>query len=85
MSPWYTAAAMSKVLLTLSLLLAIPAASEKTKKLTPEETRIMILNLEDRVEEQEERLRIHKSEIDRLQATVNALESRLSSLGSSEY
>jgi uncharacterized coiled-coil protein SlyX len=71
---------MSKVLLTLSLLLALPAASEKIKPLKPEETRVIIEHLEDMVEEQQQRLSIHKMEIDKLRATVSALESRLSSI-----
>ena len=71
---------MTKAILTLSLLLALPAASEKVKPLSPEETTSSIRTLEDRVEEQQERLKIHKQEIDTLRNTVTALESRLSSL-----
>jgi len=40
----------------------------------------MIKSLEETVEEQQERLRIHKLQIDTLQKTVSALESRLASL-----
>lgn len=39
-----------------------------------------IKNLEETVVEQEERLRIHKQEIEALRKTVLALESRLASL-----
>jgi predicted RNase H-like nuclease (RuvC/YqgF family) len=43
-------------------------------------------NLEETVEEQDERLKIHKQEIEALRKTVLALESRLASLeqGSAE-
>lgn len=71
---------MTRSILTLTLLLALPAASEKAKQPTLEETRVMIRNLEETVEEQQERLRIHKLQIDTLQKTVSTLESRLSSL-----
>jgi hypothetical protein len=74
---------MSKAILAMSLislLLALPAASEKVKPPTLEQTRAMIQNLEETVEEQQERLRIHKLEIDTLQKTVRILESRMSSL-----
>ena len=71
---------MTRSILTLALLLALPAASEKAKQPTLEETRIMIKSLEETVEEQQERLRIHKLQIDTLQKTVSALESRLASL-----
>jgi len=71
---------MTRSILTLTLLLAVPAASEKAKQPTLEETRVMIRNLEETVEEQQERLRIHKLQIDTLQKTVSTLESRLSSL-----
>lgn len=71
---------MTKAVLILSLVLAVPAASEKVKPPTPEETRLMIRNLEETVEEQQERLKIHKEEIDTLRKTLTALESRLSSL-----
>jgi septal ring factor EnvC (AmiA/AmiB activator) len=71
---------MTKAMLTLILLVALPAASEKAKQPTLEGTRVMIRNLEETVEEQQERLRIHKTQIDTLQKTVSALESRLSSL-----
>jgi len=71
---------MTRSILTLTLLLALPAASEKAKQPTLEETRIMIKSLEETVEEQQERLRIHKLQIDTLQKTVSTLESRLSSL-----
>jgi predicted RNase H-like nuclease (RuvC/YqgF family) len=64
----------------LGLLLAVPAASEKVKPLTPEEMRITIRNLEETVEEQQERLRLHKLEIEALRKTVRMLESRLQSL-----
>jgi len=71
---------VKKAILILSLLIAVPAASQKVKPATPEEMRITIKNLEETVVEQEERLRIHKSEIEALRKTVVALESRLASL-----
>jgi chromosome segregation ATPase len=75
---------MTRAILTLTLLLALPAASEKAKQPTLEETRVMIKNLEETVEEQQERLRFHKLEIDTLQKTVSTLESRISSLEKSQ-
>jgi hypothetical protein len=42
--------------------------------------RITIRNLEETVEEQQERLRLHKLEIEALRKTVRMLESRLQSL-----
>ena len=71
---------MKKIILILSLLVAVPAFSEKPKTPTPEEMRVTIKNLEETVVEQEERLRIHKQEIEALRKTVLALESRLASL-----
>ena len=71
---------MKKIILILSLLIAVPAFSEKAKTPTPEEMRVTIKNLEETVVEQEERLRIHKQEIEALRKTVLALESRLASL-----
>jgi hypothetical protein len=68
------------IILILSLLIAIPAFSEKEKTPTSEEMRLTIKNLEATVVEQEERLRIHKLEIEALRKTVLALESRLASL-----
>ena len=64
----------------LSLLIAVPAASQKSKPATPNEMLITIKNLEETVVEQEERLRIHKLEIESLRKTIAALESRLTSL-----
>ena len=77
---------MKKTILILSLLLAVPAVSQKAKTPTPDEMRVTIKNLEETVVEQEERLRIHKQEIEALRKTVIALESRLASLeqGSAE-
>jgi hypothetical protein len=76
--------AVRKTILLLSLfvtvLVTVPAASEKVKPPTPEEMRVTIKNLEDVVEEQQERLRIHKLEIEALRKTVRALENRLESL-----
>jgi hypothetical protein len=82
----YTASVVKKYILILSLFLAVPAFSEKAKAPTPEEMRLTIKNLEETVVEQEERLRIHKLEIEALRKTVQALESRLASLeqGSNE-
>jgi septal ring factor EnvC (AmiA/AmiB activator) len=74
---------MTKAILTLSLLLALvslPVAAERVKPPTPEETMLVIKNLKDTVEEQQERLTIHKLEIATLQRTVATLESRLASI-----
>lgn len=71
---------MKKTVLILSLLLAVPAVSQKAKTSTPEEMRVTIKNLEETVVEQEERLKIHKQEIEALRKTVLALESRLATL-----
>ena len=71
---------MKKTILILCLLFAVPAVSQKAKTPTPEEMRVTIKNLEDTVVEQEERLKIHKQEIEALRKTVLALESRLASL-----
>ena len=62
------------------MLCAVPAVSQKAKTQTPDEMRVTIKNLEATIEEQEERLRIHKQEIEALRKTVIALESRLASL-----
>jgi len=78
--PCYTASTVKKYLLILSLLLAVPAFSEKVKPTTPDEMKATIKNLEDTVVEQAERLRIHKQEIEALRKTVLALETRLASL-----
>ena len=71
---------MKKIILILSLLIAVPAVSEKVKTPPPDEMRLTIKSLEETVLEQEERLRIHKMEIEALRKTVLALESRLASL-----
>jgi len=80
MPPCYTASTVKKYILILSLLLAVPAFSQKAKPTTPDEMKATIKNLEDTVVEQQERLKIHKQEIDALRKTVLALESRLASL-----
>lgn len=71
---------MTKAFLVLSLFLALPAASAKVKPPSTQEMMSTIKNLEDTVEEQQERLAIHKQEIDRLRKSLSALESRLTSL-----
>ena len=74
---------MTKAVPTLSLLLALvalPVAAEKVKPPTPEQTMLVIKNLRDTVEEQQERLTIHKIEISTLQKTVATLEARLASI-----
>jgi septal ring factor EnvC (AmiA/AmiB activator) len=78
--PCYTAPTVKKTIFILTLLLAVPAFSEKVKPPTPDEMQATIKNLEDTVVEQEQRLRIHKQEIEALRKTVVALESRLASL-----
>jgi|SRR6187399_298389 len=80
MAPCYTASIVKKAILILSLLLAVPAFSEKAKPNTPDEMKATIKNLEDTVVEQQERLKIHKQEIEALRKTVLALETRLASL-----
>ena len=71
---------MKKIILILILLFAVPAVSQKAKTPTPDEMRVTIKNLEETVVEQEERLKIHKQEIEALRKTVLALESRLATL-----
>jgi hypothetical protein len=71
---------VKKYFLLLTLLLAVPALSGKEKAPTPDEMRVTIKSLEETVIEQEDRLRIHKLEIDALRKTVLALESRLATL-----
>ena len=71
---------MTKAILSLSLLLALPLAAEKVKPPTPQEMMVTIQDLRETVEEQQERLRLHKLEIDALRQTIAILESRLESL-----
>jgi septal ring factor EnvC (AmiA/AmiB activator) len=71
---------VKKTILLLCMLFAVPAVSQKAKTPTPDEMRVTIKNLEVTIEEQEERLKIHKQEIEELRKTVLALESRLASL-----
>ena len=74
---------MVKPILAVSLLLAVPAASERTKPPSIEELQTMrssVKNLEDLVAEHQERLRIHKAENDALRKEVNLLEARIAVL-----
>ena len=67
-------------MLLLSLLLAIPAASEKVKPPGADELLQLVQtvkNLESLVEEHQERLAIHKAEIDSLRRQVSTLESEI--------
>ena len=71
---------MMKPIILLILLVAIPAASEKVKP--PRANELLQLvntvkNLEDIVEENQERLAIHKAEIDSLRKRINSLESQV--------
>ena len=71
---------MMKPMLLLSLLLAIPAASEKVKPPRADELLQLVhtvKNLEGLVEENQERLAIHKAEIDSLRRQVSTLESQI--------
>ena len=74
---------MMKPVLILSLLLAVPAVSEHPKPSRTEEIGRLnerVKNLEDLLQESQERLTIHKTEIDRLQNRVNTAESRIVAL-----
>lgn len=74
---------MVKPMLALSLLLAVPAASERVKPPIVEELQTMkssVKNLEDLVAEHQERLRVHKAENDALRKEVRVLEARLAAL-----
>ena len=71
---------MMKPMLFLSLLLAIPAASEKVKPPKADELVQLVRTVKDLegiVAEHQERLAIHKAEIDSLRRQVTALESQL--------
>ena len=83
MPSWYTAVGMTKPILLLSLLVAIPGASEKVKPPRADELRQLVdtvKNLEGIVEENQERLTIHKAEMDSLRKRINALESQIVTL-----
>ena len=72
-----------KSTILLALLLAIPATSDNAKMPTKQELiqmRTTVKNLQDLVEEQQERLQAHKMENDSLKRRVSALESRISAL-----
>jgi peptidoglycan hydrolase CwlO-like protein len=74
---------MMRPILLLSLLVAIPAASEKMKPPRPNELLQLVdtvKNLEGVVEENQERLNIHKAEMDSLRKRVNELESQIITL-----
>ena len=75
---------MLKPLLALSLLFAIPAASERAKAPPVAEEiqtmKLSIRNLEGMVEEHQERLSIHKAENDALRKQVSLLEARIAEL-----
>jgi len=74
---------MVKPILAVSLLLAVPAASERAKPPIVEELQTMrasVKNLEDLVAEHQERLSIHKAENDALRKRVSVLEARIAAL-----
>ena len=74
---------MVKPILAVSLLLAVPAASERAKPTIVEELQTMrssVKNLEDLVDEHQERLMIHKAENDALRKRVSILEARIAAL-----
>ena len=68
---------MMKPLLVFSLLLTLPGASEKPRPISNNELlelRATVQNLGDLIQEQQERLKVHKLEIDALRSRLNALE-----------
>jgi hypothetical protein len=69
-----------KPMLALSLLIAIPTATDKPKPLKTEELiqlRATVKELEELVAEHEERLSVHKAEMDSMRRLVGTLESRM--------
>jgi predicted nucleic acid-binding Zn-ribbon protein len=83
MTHWYTAAAMIRSMILLSLLLAIPTTSDNTKPPTKQEIiqlRTTVKELEDIVAEQQDRLQAHKVEGDSLKKRLSTLEARVSDL-----
>ena len=76
-------AVMIKPMLILSLLLAVPTASDKAKPPNAQELiqlRNTVKSLEDLVAEQQDRLQAHKIENDNLKRRVSTLESRITVL-----
>ena len=83
MTRWYTAAAMIKSMMILSLLLAVPAPSDNGKAPTKQEIiqlRTSVKNLEELAVEQQDRLQQHKAESESLKALVRTLELRIANL-----
>ena len=67
----------------LTLMLAIPTASDNIKALTKQEIielRKTVKNLEEITAEQQDRLQAHKAESDSLKKRVSTLEERLAEL-----
>ena len=74
---------MMKPMLILSLLLAIPAASEKAKPPDKQELiqlRDTVKGLQDLVAEHQDRLLAHKIENDNLKKRIGTLESQITDL-----
>ena len=74
---------MIKPMLILSLLLAVPAASDKAKPPNSQELiqlRDTVKSLADLVAEQQDRLQAHKIENDNLKRRVSSLDARITVL-----
>jgi hypothetical protein len=74
---------MTKPIVILSLLLALPATTDNTKPPTKQELiqlRNTMKNLEELTAEQQDRLQAHKVESDSLKARITTLESRIAAL-----
>ena len=74
---------MTEPMLLLSLLVTIPGASERVKPPKADELRQLVdtvKNLEGIVEENQERLTIHKTEMESLRKRINVMESQIIAL-----
>ena len=79
---------MIKSMMMLTLLLALPTASDNVKPLTKQEViqlRTTVKNLEEITAEQQDRLQAHKVENDNLKKRVSTLEARLAELEKAVY
>jgi hypothetical protein len=74
---------MTKPIVILSLLLALPATTDNTKPPTKQELiqlRNTMKSLQELTSEQQDRLQAHKVESDRLKARIVTLESRIAAI-----
>jgi hypothetical protein len=74
---------MTKPIVILSLLLALPATTDNAKAPTKQELiqlRNTVKDLEELTAEQQDRLQAHKVESDSLKARISTLESRIAGL-----